>query len=190
MTEEFTLSVATIEYKITAEFDEAGKRLRLFNNGELVSDKKVNWRLNCFFSAIVLDGENVVFVCLERRYSSLFDRVFKRTAEFYIDLFVDNKSIKDSSSITRAKDKAVEQIEHGFVNNMVRQLKWTAPLSVAIVAVPQLISILTDRFKNDHGYFLYFLLLFATACVWVLLFTALSWLRLAVIEEQWDKLFD
>ena len=190
MKESFSVKVATIEYNITAEYDEQRKALVVTKNGEVVSDRPVKWRLNSFFTTLVLDKENVVFVCLERSFGSFFGKLFKRDPSLKLDLFVDGVSVKDGTPVTRAKDKATAAIEKGFWANFLRQLKWTAPLSVAIVAVPQVINLLLDRFKNDPGYFVYFGILFVTACVWVLLFTAFSWLRLALIEEQWDKLFE
>ena len=190
MTENFSIKVAAIEYVISAEYDEANRTLKVMKNGELVSERPVKMRLNSFFTSVVLDGENVVFVCLERSFDGFFNKLFKRSPAFKLDLFVDGVSVKDATPITRAKDKATELIEKGFLHNMVSQLKWTAPVSVVIAALPPVITLLFDRFKEGISYPLYIGILLITACVWVLLFTALSWLRLALVEENWDRLFE
>ena len=111
MTENFSIKVAAIEYVISAEYDEANRTLKVMKNGELVSERPVKMRLNSFFTSVVLDGENVVFVCLERSFDGFFNKLFKRSPAFKLDLFVDGVSVKDSSPITRAKDKATELIE-------------------------------------------------------------------------------
>ena len=190
MTDEFVLNLAETEYKITAEYDVDANTVKVYKDGTLVADKSVVWRLNSFFAPIVLGEDTVVFVCLERSFKGWFNALFKRSASYSFDLFVDQKSVKDSTPITRAKDKASEAIEKGFISNSVHQLKWTLPLSVAIVGIPQLITILLDRFTAERGYFLYALLMVATTFVWVVLFSAISWLRLALIEEKWGKLFN
>lgn len=189
MVEQFKFNISEKEYVVVAEYNETDNRIVVRSNDVKVVDKEVSFKVGGFFTAVVFDENNVAFICVERKYKSFKDKLLKKNPEYVIDAFIDGKSVKDGSLMTRLKDFSVQTLEAGFGRYVLKKLKLTLPPAVVLVAVGQILLISTNNFQYKYG-IVDALLNLAEVLVIVVFLTCLGWYKHADTVEKWDELFD
>ena len=189
MVEQFKFNISETEYLVDVTYNEADNRLSIQKNGVTVVEKDVVFKVGGCFAAVVFDENNVAFICVERKYKSLKDKLLRRNAEYSIDAFIDGYSVKDGSAMTRLKDGSVSTLEAGFGKYVMKKIKWTLPPSLIVVAVGQILLISTNNFQYKYG-IVDALLNIAEVLVIVIFLTCLGWYKHADTVEKWDQLFE
>ena len=91
--------------------------------------------------------------------------------------------------MTRLKDGSVSTLEAGFGKYVMKNIKWTLPPSLIVVAVGQILLISTNNVQYKYG-IVDALLNIAEVLVIVIFLTCLGWYKHADTVEKWDQLFE